>query len=716
MRIYKFRKLTLALAAVAAVSMQSSAEAQRRGRTARAARTITPTVVEEPEAPAAQPVAETEPVIGNVLGTNPLGTDPFAGGLFTQQPGETIVTAGRVRGADRVIAAPNFAAAPLALETLAIPTVDVSDYIADEAAAVALGKALFWDQQMASDGFVACASCHYHFGVDIRTKNTVAPGGFASAQSPDFTDDSFYGPNESLASSMFPFHKKVDPLKKTIDFPNGENLPGENVDPNDHEANILSNNDDVVGSAGISRKDFRSLIEVFGKVLPEELGINEPEATASEETKLFTKNGLVHRASTGRNAPTTYGAAYHTRLFWDGRGENQFNGVNPDGDTDPNARVWRANADGTSPLQVRISIANAALASQATGPVLDTIETSFIGRSFPDVGRKMLGMNPLALQEVHIQDSVLGGGYLNGKTYADLIRAAFKPEWYAAEAVGDGNHTQMEANFSLFWGLSIMMYERTLIPDNSRYDQFARSGFRRGFTAQEEEGLSIFLNEGKCINCHGGPFFAGVTAAESGIEAMVMQFGDVVKSYDAGFYNIGVTPTVEDLGIGGVGVGGLPLSQTLRSGVSPELAAVNGAFKSNTLRNIAYTGPYMHNGSMKSLREVVEFYARGGNHANEADRSPDVDGIAILREDPSKIDSLVAFLRTLTDEDAERNAAPFDHPSLVIANGCDEAGNDIPCVLEATGRNGFSGGRTLREFDEILAEGGLTTENRTGVE
>ncbi|MDA9777115.1 hypothetical protein N9D38_01645 [Rubripirellula sp.] len=715
MRIYHFRKLSIAIAVIAAVGIQTSSEAQRRSRTARSGRTVVPPVIEEPAAPAPELEAPAPPALGDPFGQDPLATDPFAGGLFTNQPRENATTP-RVRTADRVIAAPDFAAAPLALETLALPAVDTSEYIADEASAVALGKALFWDQQMASDGFVSCASCHYHFGVDVRTKNTVAPGGFASAQSPDFTDDSFYGPNEALASSMFPFHKKVDPLKKTIDFPNGENLPGENIDPNDHEANILSNNDDVVGSSGISRRLFDSLIEIDGKCLPQERGSKEALGSVSEETKLFTKAGSIHRAVTGRNAPTTYGAAYHTRLFWDGRGENQFNGVNTFGDTDPTARVWKANADGTNPLQVSISIKNAALASQATGPVLDSIETSFIGRSFPLVGRKMLGMNPLATQDVHVEDSVLGGGYLNGKTYADLVRAAFKPEWYQAESVGDGEHTQMEANFSLFWGLSIMMYERTLIPDNSRYDQFARSGFRRGFTDQEKEGLSIFLNEGKCINCHHGSFFAAVTGAEAAVESMAMQFGNVVKTYDSGFYNIGVTPTVEDLGIGGVGFGATPLSETLRSGVDPSLAAVNGAFKSNTLRNIEYTGPYMHNGSMKSLREVVEFYARGGNHANEADRAPDVDGIKILREDPTKIDALVAFLRTLTDEDAARSAAPFDHPSLVIANGCDDADNDIPCVIESTGRNGLTGNRRLREFDEILADGGLTTENRTAVE
>ena len=93
-----------------------------------------------------------------------------------------------------------------------------------------------------------------------------------------------------------------------------------------------------------------------------------------------------------------------------------------------------------------------------------------------------------------------------------------------------------------------MLYERTLIPDNTKYDAFARTGFRRGFTEQEKEGLSIFLNEGKCVNCHEGPFFAGATFEEESVEEMQMQFGNEIKVYDSGFYNIGVTPTAEDIG------------------------------------------------------------------------------------------------------------------------------------------------------------------------
>ena len=703
MRISRFAKLSLALTAIAVLGLQTSLEAQRRGRTSRASRAV--------RRPVARPAAPARPTVSR---STAKPAAPFTTGLFAKEPGTTLRDRAGVRSTDRVIVPSAYEHAPKSLETLPLPEVDVSDYIADEKAAIALGKALFWDQQMGSDGVIACATCHFSFGVDARTTNTIAPGGFASAQSPDFDDDSFFGPNEQLTPEMFPFHKKVDPLKRTIDFPDDENLAGENEDRNDHEDNILSNNNDVLGSAGISRRLFDGLIKAGSVYAAVEKGEKESRRNGgiSEETQLFTTPGVIHRAVTGRNAPTTYGAAFHRYLLWDGRAEDKFNGVNELGEGS-DAKVWKSYAPGEAE-QVSISIENAALASQAVGPPLDNIETSFIFRSFADLGQKMLTLHPLCNQEVHIDDSVLGNNYLYGKSYADLVKAAFKPEWYQAGPVGEGEFTQMEENFSLFWGISIMLYERTLIPDNTKYDQFARSGFRRGFTEQEKEGLGIFLNEGKCVNCHEGPFFAGATFAEESVEEMQMQFGNKVKVYDSGFYNIGVTPTAEDIGRGGVSATGEPLSETLKSGVKPKKAAVNGSFKTNTLRNIEYTGPYMHNGSMKSLREVIEFYARGGNHANKKNRAPDVNGVKILREDPSKIDSLIAFLHTLTDEDAVISAAPFDHPSIQVPNGKDFMGNDIMVYMEPTGKDGLSGNRQIREFDEIVEDGGLTTENHKG--
>ncbi|MCB0135270.1 MAG: hypothetical protein KDD75_09200, partial [Caldilineaceae bacterium] len=134
--------------------------------------------------------------------------------------------------------------------------------------------------------------------------------------------------------------------------------------------------------------------------------------------------------------------------------------------------------------------------------------------------------------------------------------------------------------------------------------------------------------------------------------------------YDLGFYNIGVRPTAEDLGQGATDPFGAPLSFTrlIQQGVpigppvpAPPLitpgerAAVDGAFKTPSLRNVELTAPYMHNGGMSSLAQVVDFYARGSDfrQQNLANLAPAIVPLPITEQDEQ---DLVAFMRALTDE------------------------------------------------------------------
>ena len=91
-------------------------------------------------------------------------------------------------------------AAPKSLKTLKVPEPpNLADFVKNRAAAITLGKALFWDQQVGSGGVQACATCHFHAGADHRTKNTMNPG----------FDGTFLfgGPNSTRQASDFPFHK-----------------------------------------------------------------------------------------------------------------------------------------------------------------------------------------------------------------------------------------------------------------------------------------------------------------------------------------------------------------------------------------------------------------------------------------------------------------------------------------------------------------------------
>jgi len=604
------------------------------------------------------------------------------------------------------------AEAPGPLLSVPVPTPpDLDKYVKDNAAAIKLGKALFWDMQVGSDGKTACATCHWHAGADVRTVNQVNPG--VDLFGPP---DRFMGRNHEFQAEDFPFHRLQNPHQ-----PRSDDNP------------VVFDTSEIAGSQGVIKKQFQSIIEGSpidkGKVIPDDI---------------FNLDGTNIRQATGRNSPTNINAVFNDRNFWDGRANRFFNGVNIAGDMDPKARVWRKSMTtpglvtgllggllGKKPTpvetlsQVGILIDNSSLASQAVGPPLNGVEMSWIGRSFPELGRKMLSLRPLAQQEVHKKDSVLGlDRHASGNgikpQYADLIRTAFVDEWWNAAKLTPDGYTLMEANFSLFFGLAIQQYEATLVSGDSKFDRYA-NGNASALTKKELRGLSIFLNEGKCINCHGGPEFAGGTVSEvrdEPIEFMEMQTGPKAY-YDNGYYNIGVRPTAEDLGVGGVDpvFGPWALSRRVQQGQYPkdlqnrptitrkERIAVDGAFKTPTLRNVELTGPYFHNGGQRTLKEVVQFYARRGDFFQEniKDLDPDVEGIPELREDDDKVDAVVAFLKALTDERVRYQKAPFDHPALVLPNGHSGVSGGVALDNDFTlPAVGAQGGAAFTPFEEIV--------------
>ncbi|MFM8474861.1 MAG: cytochrome c peroxidase [Planctomycetaceae bacterium] len=608
---------------------------------------------------------------------------------------------------------------PGPLDSIPVPRPsNLADYVQDEEKAIALGKALFWDMQVGSDGKTACATCHWHAGADIRHHNTLNPGargsafGSQSAESEQLRTramSNFRGPNKVVKSEDYPFHRVRNPLKPA-------DKPGDFTSDNP----VIFDTQEVTGSQGVIAKNFLGIVEGS----PVDAGVVRIDP-------IFQVHGANLRQVTGRNAPTTINAVFFDRSFWDGRANHYFNGVNEFGDLDPNAKVLRATASGELE-SVRILLDNAALASQAVGPVTSAVEMSWLARSFPEVGRKMFSLRPLALQKIAADDSVLGSyrhssghGLDSTKaSYAALIRAAFRPEWWSSKKVTAEGHTHMEANFSLYWGLALMMYQSTLVSDQTPFDDFAR-GNDQALSPLAKEGMKIFLGAGKCINCHGGPEFAGATVSElRGVFATdglieFMPLERTVAYYDGGFYNIGVRPTQEDLGVGAKHpiFGALSYTRQEQLGRNPDLlrsvrpsarVAVDGAFKSPTLRNVELTGPYMHNGGMKSLEEVVQFYTRGADfsHVNIKDLDPDVNGISELQGNPEGVAAVVEFLLHLTDPRVKHRAAPFDHPEIYLPNG-----HNMPVGSAATDKllrlpeTGAAGGAPLKSFEHTLRYG-----------
>ena len=247
--------------------------------------------------------------------------------------------------------------APPSLKTVSVPGPDDSElakYIRDKTSAIALGKTLFWDMQVGSDGIQTCASCHFHAGTDSRSKNSINPGA-------DKTFDTGGGPNYQLTVADYPFHNLAN--------------------PNDRNSLLSKDVDDVTGSQGVFETNFNSINPG-----------SDQDNTTVQPDPVFNVNGINVRQVTGRNTPSVINSVFNFRNFWDGRAQNTFNGVNPFGDRDPNAYVYKAGGLlGLNLEKVKISLKNSAAASQAVGPPFSSAEESSTGRTFSDIGDKLAG-------------------------------------------------------------------------------------------------------------------------------------------------------------------------------------------------------------------------------------------------------------------------------------------------------------------------------------
>jgi cytochrome c peroxidase len=536
---------------------------------------------------------------------------------------------------------------PPSLKTVPVPQPDLVvlgyQQPGDDAqkALVVLGKALYWDMQVGSDGIQACASCHFHAGADHRIKNQLNPGHDGVI---DLIGNSG-GANYTLGPSDFPFHQLAV--------------------ADDRTSAVLRDRNDRASSQGVFRLDFLD-------VAP---GSPVDIVTGAISDPPFDVGGANVRRVEPRNTPTVINAVFNHRNFWDARANFFFNGSNPLGPpglADPLAKILRIS--GGLPMLELPNIPFSSLASQASGPPVSFFEMSSAGRNWKKIGKKMLSLTPLGGQKVDPTDSVLGP-YAAPKagltiTYGDLIRQAFEPAYWnssllfnlVGSTAGNGRPTTtdqftlMEYNFSLFFGLAVQAYEGTLVSSDTPFDRF-REGDANALTDEQKLGLDVFLNKGRCIVCHSGAEFTSAAVSQvlskGLVEPETLRNGMIVM-HDTGFFNTGVRPN-EDLGLGDPSfVPALPFAP-------PAL----GYFKTPGLRNVELTGPFFHNGGQGTLEDVVEFYDRGGDFEND---QVDVN-ITALNLTEEEDDALAEFMLALTDDRVRYEQAPFDHPQICVPNG-----------------------------------------------
>jgi cytochrome c peroxidase len=606
----------------------------------------------------------------------------------------------------------------------------ISPIDSTKAAAIKLGKTLFWDMQVGSDGVTSCATCHFHAGADNRSKNQIAPGllrvNADGTENPDTVFDVGGSPNYQLKPEDFPFHKLSD----------------------SNPAIVVSDRNDVSSSPGVFNTKFVNVIPGSA----EDQVKNEPDM-------VFNVGGTNVRRVEPRNTPTVINAVFNFRNFWDGRAQEIFNGVNPFGLRDPNASVVKAETPNQLEF-VKVSLNHASLASQAVGPPLSSFESSADGRTFQEIGdkfgridrksasaargkklprklgQKLSRLRPLGKQVIHPDDSVLGADSrwprpgLKNKTYDQLIKDAFKPEWWKSNrliqvdsegrrtfvrkpdrSLETNEYTLTEYNFSLFFGLAIQLYESTLIANDTPYDRFLE-GNTTALTDQQQRGKGLFEGKAACIFCHSGLELTSASVSNVQNQRLKATTTTPRTVTDRGFFNIGVRPTLEDIGVGGKDPFANPLSESrvaalakfpLLLGSTPNITVTSddkvvadGNFKTPGLRNVELTAPYFHNGGYLTLEQVVDFYNRGGDFPGS------LRPLGLTQDEKN---DLVTFIKGLTDERVVYDKAPFDHPQLFVPNG--HPGNETSVTSDGNGKATDS----LLEIPPVGRNGGTGTPN-----
>jgi cytochrome c peroxidase len=176
---------------------------------------------------------------------------------------------------------------------------------------------------------------------------------------------------------------------------------------------------------------------------------------------------------------------------------------------------------------------------------------------------------------------------------------------------------------------ALASYVRSLVSFNSAFDRYAYFAQDDALSASAIRGMDLFFSEKlECFHCHGGVNFTQSSQHEN-------QRLDLRPFHNTGLYDVdgsGAYPT-EDQGL---------IEVTLNIGDM-------GRFRAPSLRNVANSAPYMHDGSVESLMQVIDFYANGGRGTGVSSpfKSPFIKGFNLTADEKN---DLLVFLQSLTDE------------------------------------------------------------------
>ncbi|BBU62292.1 cytochrome c551 peroxidase [Methylosinus sp. C49] len=194
---------------------------------------------------------------------------------------------------------------------------------------------------------------------------------------------------------------------------------------------------------------------------------------------------------------------------------------------------------------------------------------------------------------------------------------------------------------------AIAAYERTIISGESPFDRWRFGNEETAISEAAKRGFEVFVGQGRCVSCHvieqNQALFTDNRFHNIGVGINRAQFD--VPRLSAEFLNAKSKGVDVDKAV----LTDPKTSELGRFAVTDQFDVI-GAFKTPTLRNVAVTAPYMHDGSLKTLKDVVKHYNNGGRSEGDPAQVNDYlsGGIRPLNLSEQQMDDLVAFMETLT--------------------------------------------------------------------
>jgi len=193
---------------------------------------------------------------------------------------------------------------------------------------------------------------------------------------------------------------------------------------------------------------------------------------------------------------------------------------------------------------------------------------------------------------------------------------------------------------------AIAAFERTKVSGNSPFDRYFYGGESGALTDAQKRGFDLYVNKGRCVSCHvieqdqalfTDNRFHNIGVGINGIQKDVPELAGA-------FLQAKATLSEVDVKV----LGDKRTSELGRFAITRDFQGL-GAFKTSTLRNVAVSSPYMHDGSLKTLKEVVDHYNNGGVTKKDDPVNDFLgSGIRPLNLTEQEVDDLVSFLEALT--------------------------------------------------------------------